>query len=424
MPKKDMTVAWVKSVRYDGPKDREDWFDTGTCLVLRVYASGSKKWHAYFREAGTQRRPLLGETSTLSLADARAKASESKLNASRKSDIPTSKGEPKAVPTFESVAAQSIDEYAKIYKRSWAEDERRLRLFIIPTIGHRLINEVTRFELYALVRDVMNRKLKAQKNIARHAEAKTAPIQANRCLAVIKTVMNFAVDKEYIAITPAFRMTPPGVEQSRERWLTPGEIRSVWAAFDTLDPMMAAMFKLRLITAQRGGEVESMRWSDLDFDEAVWTIPSEVAKNNISHRVPLSNPAFALIRERRAACDDAIWVFPSPTRRGQHVSNIQKAAKRVVAKSGVTFTMHDLRRTAATHMRRIKIDREDVSRVLNHFKKDVTATYDRHSYDDEKRDALDRWAACLTAMLAIPMTATPNLSESGAEAILPATVAR
>jgi integrase len=152
---------------------------------------------------------------------------------------------------------------------------------------------------------------------------------------------------------------------------------------------MAASFKLRLLTAQRGVEVLTMRWADLDGDW--WTIPGDVAKNGSSHRVPLSKPAQAILAELRDAADGSRWVFPSPKVAGKPIVNVQKAADRLVELAGVEFVPHDLRRTAASHMTSMGVPRLVVSKILNHVERGVTAVYDRHSYDEEKREALASW---------------------------------
>jgi integrase len=73
----------------------------------------------------------------------------------------------------------------------------------------------------------------------------------------------------------------------------------------------------------------------------------------------------------------------------------QKAAERIRTRTGIDFRQHDLRRTAASHMTGMGISRLVVAKILNHVEPGVTAVYDRHSYDREKREALDAWAAKL-----------------------------
>ena len=84
-------------------------------------------------------------------------------------------------------------------------------------------------------------------------------------------------------------------------------------------------------------------------------------------------------------------MFPSTRKTGPHVHHAQKAFERLVARSGVKFRGHDLRRTAASLMVGGGVPRLVVSKILNHVETGVTAVYDRHSYDPEKRAALDYW---------------------------------
>ena len=142
-----------------------------------------------------------------------------------------------------------------------------------------------------------------------------------------------------------------------------------------------------------------MRWSDVDDDSGWWTIPAEITKNALSHRVWLTAPALGCCSEMQEQSGHAGWVFPSPSTDGPVRSNTKPTAA-ICKASGVSFTPHDLRRTAASHMASLGIGRFTIGRVLNHVEKSVTATYDRHSYDAEKRAALDAWAARLKEIIA------------------------
>ena len=81
----------------------------------------------------------------------------------------------------------------------------------------------------------------------------------------------------------------------------------------------------------------------------------------------------------------------------RHRVAVHKAHNRVRNRSQVRFVPHDLRRTAASHMTGMGISRLVVSKLLNHVETGVTAVYDRHSYDQEKRAALEAWGSRLRA---------------------------
>jgi integrase len=197
------------------------------------------------------------------------------------------------------------------------------------------------------------------------------------------------------AHNPCRGLERPAPERQRERVLDARELRAVWAAFDGEDFTSAALFRLYLLTAQRDGELRTMAWGDVDLAAGWWTIPGARAKNAHAHRVPLSPPAVALLRELLARRrDGSPWVFPTPRESASgHRERVYKAVHRLRRRSGVAdFTPHDLRRTAASHMTSIGVPRLVVSKLLNHTERGVTAVYDRYGYDREKREALEAWA--------------------------------
>lgn len=123
-----------------------------------------------------------------------------------------------------------------------------------------------------------------------------------------------------------------------------------------------------------------------------WTIPAQRSKNGLAHRVPLSRPALQIIASRP---NDGLYLFPSPKDGTKHIriSSLSHAMRNNIDMLGVEpFTPHDLRRTAASQMAGMGISRLVIARILNHAESGVTAIYDRHSYDNEKREALDAWA--------------------------------
>ena len=130
------------------------------------------------------------------------------------------------------------------------------------------------------------------------------------------------------------------------------------------------------------------------MDNGWWTIPAEKAKNKFSHRVPLSPAAMKIIGEMKYAVGDtnSKFVFPSPKSDDAHIGNPQKALQRLQKATGIDFVGHDFRRTAASMMTGMGISRLTVSKILNHAEAGITSVYDRHSYDTEKREALEAWA--------------------------------
>lgn len=125
-----------------------------------------------------------------------------------------------------------------------------------------------------------------------------------------------------------------------------------------------------------------------------WIIPAEKAKNKHPHRVPLSELAIELLQEIKKLSGDSRWLFPSPRAdkpvTGESLDHAIRRSRECF-KDINHFSPHDNRRTAATRISEMGFPRLVISKLLNHVDNSVTAIYDRHSYDNEKRHALVAW---------------------------------
>ena len=365
-----------------------DYWDTHMRgFGVRISAQGRKSWVMRYRTSGRQRRLTLGTFPSLGLAAARVAARRALGEVARGDDPAATKQAEHRAGTFRELADLYLEKHAKRRKRSWRADERMLNVELLPVLGATRAKDVTRREVRALIEAVAHRG---------------APILANRTLALVRKVFNFGLDQEFPGLegNPCARITPPGVEQRRDRVLTPDEIKRVWTALDRVHPLTAAVFRLRLLTAQRGGEVLGMQWDELnlgDEKDCWWTIPTERSKNKLPHRVPLSPPVVEILTGLTTGASS--WVFPSPTVKDQRIRYSTKAMAKVRERSGVDFVAHDLRRTAASMMASAGVNRVVIGKILNHAEPGVTAVYDRHSYDAEKRSALEAWARLLDGIL-------------------------
>lgn len=205
-------------------------------------------------------------------------------------------------------------------------------------------------------------------------------------------MFNWAVEQELLDFSPATVIKPLGQEKARERVLTDDEIRAVWKALESERPKVRAIFQLLFLTAQRKGEVSRMAADQIDESSAVWTIPAANSKNGRAHRVPLSPPALEIVRNHYASEDAQNWLFVAGHSNGPIV-RLEKVMARIKKRSRVHFQPHDIRRTVASKMTGdLRVTRFVIERLLNHTDHSVTAVYDRHSYDQEKREALCAWA--------------------------------
>jgi len=369
-----MTVRSVDAIRPPASGQVDYWDADHPGFGLRVSAGGRKAWVAMYRHGNVKRRLTLGTYPALSLAEAREKAGAAHHTVQYEgADPATVKKAERTAETFAEIAADYIDRHAKRQKRSWRKDVLILEKDALPRFGKRKVKDITRRDIVAMLDEIV---------------ARGAPIQSNRTLEIIRKLFNWAIARDIVDANPCYRVSKPSSENRSDRVLTEEEIRAVWQALAAETPLTAATFKLRLLTAQRGAEVLAMRWDHIS--SGWWTIPAEIAKNRLAHRVPLSAPVLMLLDEIRPLGEGSEWVFPGADGEG-HRATIHKAHSRIRRRCGVSFVPHDLRRTAASHMTGMGISRLVVSKVLNHVETGITSVYDRHSYDNEKRAALTAW---------------------------------
>ena len=383
-------------------------------LICRVTAKGKKTFYLLYRVRGAGRamkRARLGDyPDDVTFADVIAKCDVHKGKANAGEDLAEHKRALKAASTWAELSKQYLELHAKARKRSWATDERALKIlgrhwdnWKLPDISRKEI----RHYLDLVAKEGTARKPGQPK--------KGAPIHANRLLALMRKVFNWAIGRDLMDANPCAGIEPPGVERSRDRVLTNEEIRLFWSGTGALKftwgEAAAAALRLELLTGQRGGEVLSMAWADVDLEAGWWTIPKERSKNKRAHRVPLSAPALEILTGRKTKAETD-WVFPGKGTE-KPAGNIASSLEKLRGATGLDFRPHDLRRTCATKLAEIGIVPYVISQVLNHASAEgrgagaaVTMQhYALYAYDKEKRDALERWSGRLTEILAETPTA-------------------
>ncbi|WP_308388296.1 tyrosine-type recombinase/integrase [Acidithiobacillus sp. AMEEHan] len=388
----DRKIANAKSQAKRYEMADENDHGRGTLLV-RVAPTGSKTFVFRYYNNGKVRRLTLGEygnlPSQLTLAQARAKTAEavSKLEQGvdpAKEEI-QKKSEAAKAPTVTNLALEYLEKWAKVRKRSWREDERILVRDVLPVWGEKKARDVTRRDVVLLLDGIVNRG---------------AQIAANRTLALIRKMFNFGVSRSILEFNPCAGVQAPSKEHQKDRVLSDEEIVQFWRGLETAGMSLATKLVLRmmLVTGQRLGEINQLCREQIEEDW--WTIPASIAKNGKAHRVPLSSLALSLLAESEKIAGTQ-YIFASPkTGAGKERPMSTTALSHALRKNhellGLPpFTPHDLRRTAATHIGMLGFNRLIISKILNHVEGGVTAIYDRHTYDNEKREALHAWSAKL-----------------------------
>ena len=243
------------------------------------------------------------------------------------------------------------------------------------------------------------------------------PTSANDALRYAKRIFVFARKRHLVEINPVadFELTDAGGhELGRTRALSEAELAALFKAMPAdqsfgRDNELAV--KLLLMLCVRKGELLAARWEDFDLDDAVWTLKK--SKTGTSIRIPLPAAAVEMLNELKVRAAGSPYILPVRRlhhgREARHVntSTINLALRKISGEME-PFTVHDLRRTARTHLAALGIPAEVAERCLNHKLRGVEGIYNRHDYFDQRRAALDQWAELLL-----------SLERNGAEKVVP-----
>jgi integrase len=423
MPKLDekMTNAGVQSVKAPPPGKRIDYLDPRQrALVLRVsgpsktHPKGSRVWTALFRVKGSKklRRFTIGAYPSFSLDEARTEAADIIKKAGRGVDPKRERDETdkakneRAKDTIDAIVTKYVAALAKRPKprggmrsaRHVAETRKNFVRHVMPRWRDRIISDISRRDVADLLAAVADEGTVVKGEDGQKRQLAGGPIAANRVLAAVRAMFNWALRQGIIEANPATLVERPGEEKARERVLSGDELRALWPQFCSLGYPFSTFFRLALVTGQRRQEVASMRWSDIDEKSAVWSIPKEKTKAQRSHVVPLSTLALSILSEAKAK---RLGPHVFSTSGDRPISGFSKAKLRLDDAMPLeeNWTIHDLRRSCATGMAALGIDRFLIGRVLNHIDRSITGVYDRHAYLDEKRVALDRWSTHLSKLV-------------------------
>lgn len=400
---KKLTALKVEQARAN-PHKRIEIPDAGKPgLYLVIQPSKKKSWAVRYRFKGQARKltldgfPSLGTARKLAqeALDAVAEGSDpaaEKQSAKREGESGSN--------LFGAVAADFVERHAKRNTRasSARETERFLAKDVLPKWGNKRVQDITKRDVRDLLDGIVDRG---------------GGLSSNRVLAVTRKLFNWAVQRGILEASPVTGIKPLLPEPTRDRILTNDEIRWLWLACDKVGYPFGSMAKMLLLTGQRRNEVAGMTWGELDLGEvALWTIPGERTKNGEPHSVPLSEAALGIIKALPRIKSDQGYLFT--TNGTAHVSGYSRA-KAVIDKAMHNiareergeieiprWTLHDLRRTAVSGMARLGISLPVIEKVVNHSSGSfagIVGVYQRHSFADEKRNALEAWGKFVVSLI-------------------------
>jgi integrase len=345
---------------------------------LLITSNNSKSYVVQYRAGGRSRRMTL--SGTLGVAEAKREAKKILGEVARGNDPAELRRKQAAEGTFRAIAENYFrHEGPKL--RSLAERRRVFERLIYPTFAARQIDSIARRDVIHLLDKV---------------EDQNGPRQSDLVLAYLGRLFNWHAIRDDGFRSPLVRgmARTNGKERARSRILTDDELRAVWKAAGESNGPFGAFVKFVLLTAARRDEARCMTRSEVV--NGVWTIPSSRYKTKIDHVVPLSGAAIAVLAAV-PQIGNAQFVFTTNGR--VPIRGMGKSKTRLDAASGVhDWVLHDLRRSSRSLMSRAGVNADIGEMCLGHVLSGVRATYDRHSYEQEKRIAFEKLATLIASI--------------------------
>jgi integrase len=350
---------------------------------LRIRAGGSRKYVVHYRQGGIQRRHTIGPASVLIVEEARRKARKVLVDVDDGKDPAALKANKHAAAGL--VFSSVVDDYLAVRQKdlkasSLREYTRHLKQLWKPLRGMAL-GAVSRPVVAAHMRRI------AEEN------GRTA---ANRARGTLSAMFAWAIGEGLCEANPVIGTNTQPENGPRKRVLSNSELAAIWKSAPDND--YGRIIKLLMLTGCRREEIGRLRWSEINLDDRLVTLPAARTKNGMEHQVPLSDTALAILDATPHRRDLVFGRGRSGFNGYSNAKIALDAACRVK-----DWTVHDLRRTAATRMADIGIQPHIIEAVLNHVgghKAGVAGIYNRSTYANEKRAALDAWASHVRVIVA------------------------
>ncbi len=370
------------------PTGRYEVFDSKVPgFAIRVSPSGVKSFVLMYRSMGRLRRLTVGRYPVISLVEARRLASLALNRLNHGIDPQQQKHEERTQLRLAAHVESFIDRYCLRHNRDATAQAtaRILRTRFVTKLGVKNLDEIGRADVVGILDAIVG-------------EGKDSA--AIRALAAIRKFFNWTVERGLLEINPCAGIKAPAPHRSRDRVLSDEELSAIWRAAVAVGFPFGNIVHILILTAQRRGEVAGMGWGEISEQQRTWSIPAERTKSNRAHLVPLAPTAMVILSNVPRTSDTL--VFQAVGNEETSFSGFSKSKRRLDLVARIdAWTLHDLRRTAATGMARLGVAPHVVERVLNHTTGTlggVAGVYNRFGYEPEMRSALELWAAHIEAI--------------------------
>jgi integrase len=332
-------------------------------LLVEVRHTGSKSFFLRYRDAdGATRYHKVARSMDLSLSAIKKEALRLRSGIVLKQWPGADKVVKTQCMTFAEFFEQKYLPFARPRKRSWRDDEKLYNRRLKTLFGDTPLDKITRHSLQQMHSDLRSE------------------LSASSCdhhLGLMSRCLRLALDWKLITENPAQGLKKYNEDNRRDRLMTDEELQRLMAVLDN-DPARTACLalKMALLTAARKGEILSMKWSDINRQTSVWTLPAISAKGKRRRAIPISSGALAILEEL-SNNNNSEFVFENSRKPGERLKSIDKVWQRVRGKAQLPpdIVIHSLRHHAGSALIRSGVDLSVVRDLMGHRSISTTQLY-------------------------------------------------
>ncbi|EHZ8345879.1 tyrosine-type recombinase/integrase [Escherichia coli] len=376
------------------PKDKLYKVNDRDGLYVAVTTAGSISFRYNYSINGRQETITFGRYGVggITLAEARERLNEAKRMVTDGKSPAKEKARAKAITKD----AETFGAWAQKWLRGYqmADSTRDMRRSVYARelegkFGNQKLTEITHEDLRALTDAIVERG---------------APATAVHTRDIVLQVYRWAIERGQKVENPADLVRPASIArfEPRDRTLTPAEIGLMYRYMEKVGttPQIRAAVKLLLLTMVRKSELTNATWNEINFTEALWTIPKERMKRRNPHLVFLSRQAMDILIALKTFAGGSDYILPSrydsdapmSSATMNRVMTLTYKAAQKEGQSLVKFGPHDLRRTASTLLHEAGYNTDWIEKCLAHEQKGVRAVYNKAEYREQRASMLQDWA--------------------------------
>ncbi len=382
----NLTEAGIRQLE---PKQKRYAVADGGGLRIEVLSNGQKQWRLSYRFNGKQRQKTLGPYPLIKLAAARQMRDETKVMVCKGID-PDGHNDPAAASTDDASLWRNLceDLLEKMrmegrHQRTIVSTRRHLEK-TYPKLGDRQADSIQPADLLEVCKE---------EEANRHFET------ARRVRAAASRVCRYAIprglmqrdigaDLRGALITPKVQGFPAVTDPEAFG----GLLRAVWSYPGHF--ITVCGLKLTAMTWLRSQELRLAQWDEIDWDNALWTVPEERMKMKRKHFVPLSTQALEVLRNLHGLTGHkGVWLFPQTGKTNRPMSeNTLLNAMNALGYKG-KHVPHGFRKTASTNLNEQGWNTDWIERQLAHVESNaVRRAYNAAEYLDQRREMMQHYS--------------------------------